>query len=168
MTDDVPMNLAEFFRDVTDAARSGTWAWTRQTEIVHIRYKGDHTGFNAPWRRVARAFMHAFGPRPAWEKEIFPRQSWKDWLWGVYGSFVTNIPPERHLPDGDLNEGKIICHWEEDGEYLQMVQPSVGALLAEFLLAEPDNEHARKILAEMQRIEDDYSQRIADLSEEEE
>lgn len=160
-----PEKTAAYFRDVTDSTTSGDWAWTRETEIVHIRYKGDWTGYDAPWRRVLRAFRHAFGPRRRWEKDLFPHLKLQHWFWGVVAAFRVYLATETHRPDGDLNGGKVICHWEEDGEYLQLIQPSVGRLLADFLMAEPENEHAQKIIAEMQRIEADYSKRISENEE---
>ena len=66
---------------------------------------------------------------------------------------------DRHIPDGTLDGGTIITFWEETGEYLQFVQPSVGSLIADFMEAEPENPHAIKIAAEMQRIQDDYTKR---------
>ena len=68
---------------------------------------------------------------------------------------------DTHLPDGVLDEGCILTYWEETGEYLQFVQPTVGALVAEWMLACPTDPHARAVAAEMQRIQDDYRDRIA-------
>lgn len=64
-------------------------------------------------------------------------------------------------PDGVLDRGSIITIWEETGEYLQYVQPSVGSLLADWMEAEPDSPHAQRIAAEMKRINDRYGERIA-------
>ena len=69
---------------------------------------------------------------------------------------------EKNLPDGILDEGNIITHWEETGEYLQYVQPSVGTLIAEWMLAEPTNQHAQAVAAEMRRIQDAYVARLTE------
>lgn len=68
---------------------------------------------------------------------------------------------DRHLPDGVLDNGGVIVIWEETGEYLQYVQPSVGAILADWMDADPDSPHAQRIAAEMKRINDRYGERIA-------
>lgn len=44
--------------------------------------------------------------------------------------------------------------WEETGEYLQYVQPSVGALLADLMDAHPNLPEVQAIAAEMKRIND--------------
>ncbi len=67
---------------------------------------------------------------------------------------------DKNLPDGILNDGNIITHWEEDGEYLQFVQPTVGALIAEWMSVEPTDEWARRIAAEMIRIQKAYASRL--------
>ena len=84
------------------------------------------------------------------------------------GDFKTNrwlmartaLRREAHLPDGVLDGGNIITHWEETGEYLQYVQPTVGALIAEWLDTEPENPHAQKVATEMCRIQDAYTERL--------
>ena len=67
---------------------------------------------------------------------------------------------DPHIPDGSMDRGNILTYWEETGEYIQLVQPSVGSLIADFMEAEPENLHAIKIAAEMQRIQDNYTKRI--------
>jgi hypothetical protein len=66
--------------------------------------------------------------------------------------FFHAIRRHSNAPDAHLGEGSIITEWVEDGQYIELVQPSVGALLADFLEAEPENEHAKKIAAEIERI----------------
>jgi hypothetical protein len=89
---------------------------------------------------------------PSWSKR-----------WGMAKFALTYH--DRHLPDGSLDKGSILTFWEETGEYIQLVQPSVGALLAEFLLDEPDNPHAKKISAEILRIIEDYEARLKEASD---
>jgi hypothetical protein len=56
------------------------------------------------------------------------------------------------MPDGHINNGSIITLWCEDGQYIELFQPTVGRLIADFLEAEPENEHAQKIAQEIERI----------------
>jgi hypothetical protein len=51
-------------------------------------------------------------------------------------------------------------YWEETGEYIQMVQPSVGSKIADLLEDRPDDDHSKAIAGEMKRILDRYSARI--------
>lgn len=74
--------------------------------------------------------------------------------------FFYCLKREKQVPDGSLDRGNVITYWEETGEYLQMVQPSVGALVANFLKEDPENKHAKLILAEMERISKAFSKRI--------
>lgn len=65
-------------------------------------------------------------------------------------------------PDGALDNGNIITHWEETGEYLQYVQPSVGALLADLMDAHPELPEVQAVAIEMKRINDRYGERLAE------
>ena len=65
-------------------------------------------------------------------------------------SYSLRRTPE--MPDGHINNGSIITLWCEDGQYIELFQPSVGQLIADFLVTEPENEHAKKIAQEIERI----------------
>ena len=67
---------------------------------------------------------------------------------------------DKHLPDGVLDSGGIITVWEETGEYLQYVQPSVGSLIADFMESDPHHPSAIAIAEEMERIQEAYAARI--------
>ena len=129
------------------------WVFTHDTEIDHIRFTQDITGKNVWWRRIPREVAEAF-------KDFFVQ----DDIWMMLGTntrfnlrhlfqyLILAGALDNNLPDGALKEGGIITFWAEDGEYLELVPPSVGDLLADFLLEDPDNPHAQKISAELQRI----------------
>ena len=129
------------------------WVFTHDTEIDHIRFTQDITGKNVWWRRISREVAEAF-------KDFFVQ----DDIWmmlgtntrfnlrHLFGCIMLAGALDDHLPDGVLKGGGIITFWAEDGEYLELVPPSVGDLLADFLLEDPDNPHAQKISAELQRI----------------
>ncbi len=131
------------------------WTYSRDKgDLEHIRYKSDHTGYNAFHRRLRRSlsseskFMRQLGflgSRDAWYKKPY------HWLLSRYARFVVYIRKDDNLPDGLVN-GSIITHWEEDGEYIVMMGPTVGVKVLDFLEAEPDNVHAQAILAKMRRV----------------
>lgn len=61
------------------------------------------------------------------------------------------LKKSKQAPDAVLAD-RIITWWHEDATYIQLFQPSVGQLIADFLEQEPDNEHAKKISAEILRV----------------
>ncbi len=153
------MTSAEYLHSLANHFARGDWQWTRKTGIKHIRYVGAYSDYNTPHRRLARAFRSAFRV-DQWERQIIKRRSPWRWLLSVWAAFVVNLRTDNNLPDGKLNNASILCYWEEDGEYLQMVQPSVGSLLADFLMSEPEHPHAKLIADELDRISADYDRRI--------
>lgn len=127
------------------------WNYTRLTDIDHIRYRTVHPGQHLHERIAAAAGAllrrKTYGA-PWWRLDI------------RFACARSALRRDPNRPDGVLDGGTIITFWEETGEYLQLVQPSVGALLADWLLAEPDNEHAQAILTELNRLRDNYGTRI--------
>lgn len=71
-----------------------------------------------------------------------------------WGSYRAHVDMDRNIPDGTLQEGSVITFWEETGEYYDMVQEHVGGLVAEFLLDEPDNPHAKRIAEALVKASD--------------
>jgi hypothetical protein len=57
----------------------------------------------------------------------------------------------------ELNVVEVATNLRDYANHFEM--PSVGTLVADWMLAEPDNPHARKIAGEMQRIQDAYAER---------
>lgn len=149
---DLVRSRAAELRDYAGHFSPRDWDYTRDTrELDHIRYRHDYTGHNRLDRRIlggirAAARLHGFlAPRGLRARLITLR------VWAAKAD---------NLPDGVLDSGNIITHWEETGEYLQYVQPSVGLLLADWMDAEPDSLHAALIAAEMTRIGARYTERL--------
>lgn len=162
------MDEGRYLKDLATHFAFRDWRYTRQHDIVHIRYKGDYKGYDHPLQRVKRVLFPSRSSRRL-ARLLLPVERW-NWrepvkstqlLWWTLRAHLTvGLRTGKNLPDGVLDGGGVITHWEETGEYLQMVQPSVGSLLADFLLAEPEHPHAVLILAELKRIGDDYERRI--------
>jgi len=132
----------------------GNWDYSRETGIKHIRMEGDWTGYNHPFSRLKRTIelfigksglTHDWGRDHAWK---YPRSAIKVWM-----------GTEKHIPDGGMG-GTIITHWEEDGEYIQYVQPRVGKLLVDLMKKFPDLPEVQAIASEMIKIENEYSERL--------
>jgi len=58
----------------------------------------------------------------------------------------------RDKPDEVLRNSSIITVWGEDADYITLVQPKVGDVIAEFLRAEPDHPYAKKISETMWEV----------------
>lgn len=150
MTPELVLAYAAQLREYAEHFEQRDWDYTRNiAPLVAIRY-------DLPADRLLGRIRRSFG----W---LFGRRG--DWMQGWAPHRVTMalhvLRRDRNLPDGVLDNGSIITHWEETGEYLQYVQPSVGSKLADFLEAEPDHPHALLIAAEMKRINDRYGERLA-------
>ena len=63
-------------------------------------------------------------------------------------------------PDGALDNGCVITIWEETGEYLQLVQPSVGEIVAQIMIDHPDLPLVQALAGEIDRINERYARRI--------
>jgi hypothetical protein len=133
------------------------WNYTRESDIRHIRMRGDWSGYNHPIRRLGRFLRDYVRRGDDWCSREGRRIAWRHPLIHAQVTLST----ETHMPDGVLDGGAIITHWEETGEYLQYVQPSVGALLADLMDAHPDLPEVQAIADEMKRINDGYGERIA-------
>lgn len=132
------------------------WNYTRNLDgMKHIRYERDTAGSNRIDRRWRRGIRRLLGPNDELAR-MLGVTGWKDRWYG----FLCAIRKGQNVPDGVLDGGGIITYWEEVGEYLQYVQPSVGALLADLMDAHPDLPEVQAIAAEMKRINDDYAARI--------
>lgn len=129
------------------------WDYTRVTHIKHIRYDLHYDEMQTIKHRLTDAW-HWLTRGKKWgmihDNTLIERMH--------LARFA--LQRDRHGPDGSLDNGNVITHWEETGEYLQMVQPSVGALLANFLKEEPEHPHAVLITKELERILEGYSKRV--------
>lgn len=158
-TAETTLAMADQLRQYAEHFAPRDWDYTRDIgDLVAIRHRVHPR--DRLMRRIWRAAGHLLAfdrlkRRESWEKEMGPK-GWR--ARRIWAGVALRIDP--NLPDGVLDGGSIITHWEETGEYLQYVQPSVGSLLADFMEAEPDNPHALKIAGEMRRINKRYGDRL--------
>lgn len=73
-------------------------------------------------------------------------------LLGRWRMFLHCLHLDPHLPDGTLDGGNIITIWAETGEYLQLVQPSVGEKIADVIAAHPDLPEVKALADEIMRV----------------
>lgn len=155
------INLGELLKTTASVTPGEDWEYSRDLgDIKRIRMKGDYSGYDAIWNRI----LHAI--KSSWEYAKgkphlggTKRLSIKERVLGILFTLKLYLRTDRNLPDGTVS-GKILTYWEEDGEYLQLVQPSVGRLLADFLIECPEHPHAILILEELDRIQANYLERI--------
>lgn len=131
------------------------WDYTRVSHIKDIKYTYKHDVQNQWGYRWKRAFRWLFG------KNQFKRLFNDKWYWRFI-MFHYSLKRDKHTPDGVLDGGNIITFWEETGEYLTMMQPTVGALLVNFLKEEPEHPHAKLITAELDRLHKRFMKRDKD------
>lgn len=150
------MNKAvEYLDSVANHFSHRDWDYTRKINIRRIIYKKGSPEYNRD--KISKRFKRAWRWITSSKKNgmIYDMSLWMKLKMVMY-----SFEPESHRPDGGLNSGCVLTFWEEDGEYIQMVQPSVGALLANFLKDEPNNLHAKKIIKELERILKEYQDRV--------
>jgi hypothetical protein len=149
-SDEAVREIAAQLHDYATHFAPRDWRYTRDLGgIMAIRYD---TPFDRLLHRVRRSVRYLLGR----SGPTGLHRDWKARL--VMARHALRCDP--HLPDGVLNGGSVITLWEEDGEYLQFVQPTVGALIAVWLTERPGDPWARKIAGEMARIQIDYARRI--------
>lgn len=136
---------ARLLRAYAEHFVSDPWVYTRDLgNLVDIRR--DHPSDRLPGR--VRSSLRYLTARPdEWEKQLGVNR---------FRMAAHVLRRRRNLPDGVLDGGAVITMWEETGEYLQLVQPSVGSLLADLLEAHPELPHAQAIAAELLRITQTY------------
>lgn len=149
---------AEYLKSLASHFAPRDWNYTRDVEIKHIRYYSDTEGRNTLRCRIQNTISGLL--RKDRKGSFLYQNKFLDRLLVRYYTARHTFRKEDNRPDGTLDGGSVITHWEETGEYLQMVQPSVGILLSEFLLAEPEHPHAKIIIAELDRIQAGYVSRI--------
>lgn len=145
----------EYLHTLANHFAERDWEYTRKHGIKDIIYKEDKP--NELGYRISKAFMWLFNP-PEFMKMLHPK-FW-DRFYQRFNMFFHALKREPNVPDGVLDSGKTIVYWEEDGEYLNLMQPTVGSLVAEFLMAEPDHPHAKIIIAELERLNNKFDERI--------
>lgn len=148
---------AKYLKELADHFEYRDWNYTRQTHIKSIRYEPDHDPHNKVSYRIKSAFRWAFNP-PKFIRTLEP--TWKDRLRSRFTMPIHFLKRDDNRPDGVLDGGNIITNWEETGEYLNLMQPTVGTLIADFILEDPTNPHAIKINKEITRLHKNYAKRI--------
>ena len=134
------------------------WDYTRNSNISEIRYKGEHDEYNKLSHRLKQAVYWMFGKTPEWYASLGEKNSISKRL----RMALHCLKRDPNLPDGVLDSGNVITFWEETGEYLNLMQPTVGSLLVNFLKEEPEHPHAKLITQELERLFERYKRRITD------
>ena len=162
MTEEVTdKRLIDFTRFVATkfSDRADGWKYTRNREnFEYARFKTDYTGYNVWYKRFVRGLTFAWSHNVHARKGSLAYQlggvDHKATIWrrvrGIWIYFWIQMRKDRHVPDGFV--GGNPTWWEEDGEYIAMMGPTVGVKVLDFLEAEPDHPHAKEILAEMHRM----------------
>jgi hypothetical protein len=149
MNADMTRLYANQLRQFAEHFTPRDWNYTRDLgDLTEIRYANRRDEWPQRLRSALRWLLRR---SPEWSRGWGPNR---------FQMAAHVLHRDNHLPDGVLDGGSIITFWEETGEYLQYVQPSVGSMLADWMEAEPDNPHAIRIAAEMKRINDSYGERI--------
>lgn len=133
------------------------WNYTRHSHIKSIRYESTKDPHNKLSYRIKSAIRWAINP-PKFVRMIEP--TWQQRLRSRFTMPFYLLKRDNNQPDGVLDSGNIITFWEETGEYLNLMQPTVGTLVADFILEDPTNPHAIKINKELTRLHKNYAKRI--------
>ena len=147
---------AKHLKDLADHFEYRDWNYTRQDHIKSIRYTPEHDPHNKLSYRIKQAAWWMFGKTPQWYEVLGE----KDNLFKRFGMARYALKRDPNTPDGVLDGGSIITFWEETGEYLNLMQPTVGTLVADFIIEDPTNPHAIKINKELTRLLKNYDKRI--------
>ena len=151
-------NTLEYLDALANHFAYRDWDYTRIDHIKSIRYESDHDPHNKLSYRIKQAAWWMFAKTPDWLKQIQKRNGpYKRFRMATYA-----LKRDPNIPDGVLDSGNIITFWEETGEYLNLMQPTVGALLVAFLKEEPEHPHAKLITKELERLHKRYDKRIKD------
>ena len=131
------------------------WCYSRDLgDLQAFRY--DRPEDRLPGR-IKQSLYWLFRRTRDWERQV-GFVGWRHRL----GMTRFALRRDSHLPDGWIEAMGVFTTWEETGEYLQYVQPTVGELLADLMDAHPDLPEVQAIADEMKRINDDYGRRIAE------
>lgn len=150
-------SISKTLRDYAEHYVQRDWVYTRKTNIRHIRLAGDFSGYDHPVRRMQRTLGQFLRPADNLSR-MFGINPWRH----PVVTLRVGLRTQAHLPDGELKHSGLIAHNEEMGEYVQMVQPSVGSKIADLLDAHPDLPAVQALAAEIQRVWDVYGESLAD------
>lgn len=158
-------NVGEVLYSYASPMRYERWMYAKESStnrrIKHIRYSEDFTGKRNPLRRLKHALFSLYEnifkdpstiERLVFNLEVGEKAPLRTRIRIGLTSARVILSTRKRLPAGVVGGGRIIVLWEEDGKYLQLVQPSVGALIAKFLQEYPDHPHAQRIAEEVMTI----------------
>lgn len=142
-------------RDYAEHYVQRDWVYTRTTNIRHVRLVGDFSGYDHPVNRMKRT-LGQFVRRDNLSR-MFGINPWRH----PVVTLRVGLRTQKHLPDGELKHSGLIAHNEEMGEYVQMVQPSVGSKIADVLDAHPGLPAVQALAAEIDRVWNVYGESLA-------
>lgn len=150
-------DVVKLFDSLANHFEHNDWDYTRKSGIEDVKYSKDHEEKEKLSFRLKMAFRWAV-------QDISFLNQLEPSVWGRLRTRIImpiySLKRIKSVPDGSLDRGNIITFWEETGEYLQFVQPSVGALLANFLKEYPEHPSAKLIIDEMDRLRERFANRI--------
>lgn len=129
------------------------WIYSRDSlGLEAMYYEHTRTGYDHWTQRLKRALKisELLGHDGLSKQLGWQPRNLKDYWYQARAHFTINFFRSRSLPDGQINGNPV--HWEEDGEYIECVGPTIGVKVAEFLENEPNNPYAVAIAEEMNRI----------------
>lgn len=145
----------KYFKNVYPFAER-QWRYTRNLgNLKRIVYDEE-------WERLPNRIRHTFkmfASDPKWLKEINRDGGIKSRISHKYYILVVGLRRNKHLPDGIMENASVLTHWEEEGEYIQLVSPAVGDILVEWLENDSENPYAQRVVEKMKEILDDYFER---------
>lgn len=136
------------------------WTYTNDMgDLKHIRFTSDSTGYNSFRKRLRRAFrwnelwgldgiskLGRIARRQRGTSGGPLKRAWLSLL-GAWNWITVSLKKDDNLPDCLVNGNPIF--WSEDGEYMTLFGPNVGVRVLDFVRANPENEYAQAIVAEM-------------------
>lgn len=152
MNDKEMLDWAEFVASKFQVNHDG-WKYNGKvydTGLKYIRYESDYTGYDHWTKRLARALdlKRMFGLDRLSKQLGFGSDGWKSrFIYGPIAHIKVSLRKDKNIPDAIVNGN--IFQWDEDAQYVALFQPRVGMKVLEFVQADPDNVHAKAILAEM-------------------
>lgn len=148
---------AKRLRDIYPFVTDG-WDYTRNIgDLTEIRYNRPSDQFWGRKGRLASGLSWLNPSRHKWALNRDEGYRWRYW-WRIR-MFLFVLKRDKNLPDGVLAGGNVITFWEEYGEYIQLMQPSIGDLLADLMDAHPDLPEVQALAAEQDRITKRYRER---------
>lgn len=158
-------NVGEVLHSHASPMCYARWMYSKESStnrrIQHIRYSEDFTGKRNPLRRLKHALYSLYEnickepstiERMTFNLAVGEQVPLRTRIRRGLTSARVILSTRKRLPAGVVGGGRIIVLWEEEGKYLQLVQPSVGALIAEFLQECPEHPHAQRIAEEVMTI----------------